>query len=50
MEWLKDKKNLPFVAGGAGLLIVASIAFMLYTQGVFTPSAPTPPPAPETAP
>ena len=47
MDWLKDKKNTPFVIGGAVVLIVASIAFTLFKMNVFTPSAATPTALPE---
>ena len=49
MDWLKDKKNLPFVVGGAIVLIVGSLTLMLYNLGVFNRSAALPPPPPEVA-
>jgi hypothetical protein len=42
MDWLKDRKNLPFVIAGACVLIIGSIIFVLFNMGVFTPSNPTP--------
>ena len=47
MEWLKDKKNLPIVAGLAGVVLLGMIGLILFELGVFpsgssasTPAAP----------
>ena len=35
MDWLKDKKNLPIVAGLAAFVILIAAGFAAYTMGVF---------------
>jgi hypothetical protein len=42
MDWLKDKKNLPFVIAGVVILIIVGVTLTLFETGVFNQSNPTP--------